>query len=67
MTLASSRREGIDDELTINYAKIGINNHHTLNILKQRNDCEAIMLLAELFNDNKDILYNENIMEEITI
>lgn len=24
------------------------------------------MLLAELFNDNKDILYNEAMMEEIT-
>ncbi len=63
MTLSSSRREGIQDELTLNYAKIGIHNEASLNILKQRNDCEAIMLLAELFNDNKDILYNETIME----
>jgi hypothetical protein len=52
--------------MTVNYAKIGIRNREALNILKQRNDCEAIMLLAELFNDNKDILYNENMMEDIT-
>lgn len=31
--------------------------------LRDRHDCEAILLLTELFTDNKDILYNEVIME----
>jgi hypothetical protein len=52
--------------MSVNYARIGIHNEEALNILKQRKDCEAILLLAELFNDNKDILYNENMMEKIT-
>jgi mRNA-degrading endonuclease YafQ of YafQ-DinJ toxin-antitoxin module len=33
--------------------------------MRERHDCEAILFLNELFTDNKDILYNENLMEEI--
>lgn len=40
------KREGIEDEMSINYISIGIDNEEALNILKQRKDCEAIMLLA---------------------
>lgn len=31
--------------------------------LRDRHDCEAILFLNELYTDNKDILYNETIME----
>lgn len=43
---------------TLNYATIGIRDAEALEVLKRRNDCEAILLLAELFTDNKDYLYN---------
>lgn len=54
------------NERTVNYTNIGIYNTSALNILRERNDCEAILLLSELFIDNKDILYNENLMSDIT-
>ena len=33
--------------------------------MRERTDCEAIIFLSEMFTDNKDILYNENLMEEM--
>jgi hypothetical protein len=35
--------------------------------LEMRDDCEAIELLSELFSHNKHIIYNENMMEQLSI
>lgn len=38
--------------------------HELMHKLRDRHDCEAILFLTEMFSDNKDILYNEAIIED---
>ena len=64
--ISISSNSDLLNERTISYANIGIYNTQVLKVLRERNDCEAILLLSQLFIDNKDILYNENLMSDIT-
>ena len=47
----------------INLSFIDQKDKELIKQLQKRKDCEALLFLAELYNDNKDILYNEVQME----